>query len=89
MSNMFCICQNIKQIIGVNKFNTAKVTNMEGMFQLCINLEYLDLSNFNTNNVSNMSFMFNGCQTIKQIIGINKFNTTKVTNMEYMFQLCS
>ena len=58
------------------------------MFQLCEQIEYLDLSNFNTSNVTDMYSMFNECHKLKQIIGINKFNTFKVTNMGGMFQLC-
>ena len=29
---------------------------MEGMFQECVELEYLDLSDFNVSNVTNMKF---------------------------------
>ena len=58
------------------------------MFQLCEQLEYLDLSNFNSSNVTDMNCMFNECQKLKQIIGINEFNTSKVTNMCGMFALC-
>ena len=34
---------------------------MNGMFQGCNELEYLDLSNFNIFNVDNMEGMFNLC----------------------------
>ena len=45
---------DLKEIKGVNKFNTTNVKNMRGMFQGCKALQYLDLSNFNTTNVSDM-----------------------------------
>ena len=48
---MFNECHKLKQIKGINKFNTNIVTNMRVMFQECYELEYLDLSNFNTSNV--------------------------------------
>ena len=82
-------CHKLKQIVGINKFNTSKLTNMSGMFQLCTQIEYLDLSNFNTSNVTSMEIMFNGCHKLNQIIGINIFNTSKVNNMSGMFQLCN
>ena len=88
MKGMFIECHKLKQIIGIDKFNTMKVTNMQGMFQRCRVLESLDLTNFNTINVTNMSFMFNYCCKIKQIIGINKLNTIKVNNFSCMFQRC-
>ena len=61
---------------------------MNTMFQLCEELEYLDLSNFNIENVTKMNHMFNQCHKLKEIKGINKFITNKVTDMNTMFQLC-
>ena len=86
---MFNKCHKLKEIKGINKFNTNKVTDMSGMFQLCKELEYLDLTNFETSNATNMSFMFNQCHKLKEIKGINKFNTNKVTDMKVMFQECN
>ena len=68
---------NMKQF-----FNTNKVTDMNGMFQCCYELEHLDLFNFNTSNVTDMSYMFNNCNKLKEIKGIDKFNTNKVTDMK-------
>ena len=55
---MFNECHKLKEIKGINKFNTNKVTDMNTMFQLCKELEYLDLSNFDTSKVTDMSWMF-------------------------------
>ena len=38
----------LKEIKGINNFNTSQVTNMKSMFNQCNELEYLDLSNFDT-----------------------------------------
>ena len=59
------------------------------MFQLCGELEYIDLSNFDTSKVTDMSYMFNECLKLKEIKGINNFNTINVTNMKTMFQYCN
>ena len=48
MSYMFNYCNKLKEIKGINKFITNKVTIMNAMFQLCISMEYLDLSSFDT-----------------------------------------
>ena len=85
MGWMFNHCHKLKEIKGINQFNTNKVTNMGGMFQQCNELENLDLLNFNTSNVTDMGWMFNKCHKLKEIKGINKFNTNKVTNMGAMF----
>ena len=58
------------------------------MFDNCIKLKNLDLSNFNTSNVMNMENMFYGCFELKEIKGIERFNTNKVTNMRGMFEFC-
>ena len=89
MRYMFNRCNILKEIKGINKIKTNKVTDMEGMFQSCRELEYLDLSNFDSSNVTKMGFMFNKCSKLKEIKGINKIKTNKVTDMEGMFQLCS
>ena len=85
---MFNECHVLKEIKGINKFNTNKVINMEGMFQECNNLINLEL-NFDTSNVTNMACMFNECHVLKEIKGINKFNTNKVIYMRRMFQQCN
>ena len=85
---MFNECHKLKEIKGINNFNTTKVTNMTIMFQQCNELEYLDLSNFNTINVTDMGWMFNECHKLKEIKNINNFNTINVNNMSAMFQRC-
>ena len=56
MAHMFSFI-TIKNF-DVRNFNTKNVQNMEGMFQLCTNVESYDLSSFDTTNVENMKEMF-------------------------------
>ena len=35
---MFCECSKLKELKGIEKFNTNKVINMQAMFQLCCEL---------------------------------------------------
>ena len=88
MSFMFNECYKLKEIKGIDKFNTSKVATMKVMFQKCFELENINLSSFNTSNVNDMSYMFNKCHKLKEIKGINIFNTSKVTTMKAMFQQC-
>ena len=88
MRILFNKCKKLKEIKGFDKLNTSKVIDMEGLFQNCITLEYIDLSNFDTSNVEIMNFMFVDCFKLKGIKGINKLNTKKVTNMTGMFENC-
>ena len=88
MRILFNNCKKLKEIKGFDKLNTSKVIDMEGLFQHCISLEYIDVSNFDTSNVTNMAFMFNNCNSLNEIKGLDKFKTNKVKSMEGMFQSC-
>ena len=84
----FYNCKNLQVITGLDKLNTANVTNMGAMFQNIEGLTSLDLSNFNTANVTNMTGMFYGCPNLTSL-DVSSFNTANVTNMNYMFGGCS
>ena len=89
MGWMFNECHKLKEINGINNFNTSKVTKMTTMFQECYELEYLDLSNFDTYNVTDMEAMFNNCNKLKEIKGINKFDLSNVKNKNNIFNGCN
>ena len=78
----------IKEAYFIN-VETNQVTNMRAMFQLCEELEYLDLSSFDTFNVIGMRGLFCNCLKLKEIKGLNNFNTNKVDNMYGMFAECN
>ena len=77
---MFDKCHKLKEIKGINYFNTSNAIQMAGMFAECKELEYIDLSNLNTSNVTDMSILFNECYKLKEIKGINNFNTSNITD---------
>ena len=47
MYRMFHGCSKLKEIKGLNKFKTNKVTNMSTMFNDCNELKYLNVSTLN------------------------------------------
>ena len=53
---------------------------MRSMFNKCISLKELNISNFNTINVIKMSDMFYKCSSLKEL-NLSNFNTNNVTNM--------
>ena len=83
----FGFCKKLKNIEGIEFFNTEKVKDMRGMFYECICLENLDLSKFDTKKVTNMRNMFYNCQKLKNL-DLSSFETDMVTNMESMFYNC-
>lgn len=83
-SYLFYSFTSLKQIDGLEYFDTSSVTNMEGMFQSCSSLTNLNLSSFNTSNVINMVEMFRDCTNLVSL-NLSDFNTSSVTNMNRMF----
>lgn len=86
--SMFENCNKLKSITGLDKFDTSKVTRMDGMFACCNALTALDLSSFNTDKVTNMSFMFISCRALTEL-DLSTFNTSNVTYMSYLFIDCT
>ena len=70
MNDMFFGCKKLKEIKGINNFNTSNAINIGGMFTHCHELEYLDLTNFDTSNVKYMFAMFHNCNKLKEIKGV-------------------
>ena len=64
------------------------LSKINHMFNRCISLKNIDLSNFNTQNVNNISFMFYKCCSLTNI-NLSNFNTQNVTNMSNIFSGCS
>ena len=67
--------------------DTSKVTSMNFMFGLCMNLTSLDLSSFDTSKVTSMNFMFGLCMNLTSL-DLSSFDTSNVTNMVSMFSNC-
>ena len=84
--HMFSI-RSLKEIVGLENFDTLNVTDMSFMFSGCESLTSLDLSNFNTSNVENMNFMFSRCKKL-MILDISNFDTSNVSSMIEMFAYC-
>ena len=56
------------------------------MFEGCMSLSELDLSNFDTANVTSMSRIFNGCSGLK-ILDLSNFDCSKLTYNDKMLSL--
>ena len=75
----------LKEIKGLENFNTSNVKTMECMFIHQINIKKLNLSSFDTSNVTDMRYMF--VHQIKlQELNLSSFDTRNVTKMIGMFQ---
>lgn len=80
-------CNNLKNIVGLQRLNTENVVDMQAMFLDCKSLTTIDLSHFNTAKVLSMQSMFNGCNKLISI-DLSHFNTSNVRSMRNMFNYC-
>ena len=85
---MFGLCSKLKEIKGLNNFNTSKAIQFDSMFYSCTNLKFLDVSSFDTSKAEDMSGMFGSCNNIENIKGLNNFITNSVISMHDMFSDC-
>lgn len=73
----------VKNIIGIEKFDTRKVKDMTGVFQRCSSLENLDLSGWDTSSCESMPSMFASCTNLQKL-NLSGWDTQNVANMTAM-----
>ena len=86
-SYWFAGCNNLTEIEGIKNMDTSNVTNMSHMFEFCLALESLDLSDFDTCKVTDMTKMFATCIKLASL-NISGFDTSEVVNMGRMIYEC-
>ena len=87
MSRLFFGLKLNKNVnFDVSGWDVSNVTNMESMFNNCINLD-CDLSNWDVSNVKTMIGMFNGCDNFTGK-GIENWDVNNVQYMSSMFTGC-
>lgn len=81
MYRMFCMDQNLEEIVGLNKFNTSNVINMSYLFYYDSKLTEIDLSSFSTSSLQQYNvgvmFAFNSTLTkiyVSQLWDVSNFN---------------
>ncbi len=83
MEAMFAGCTILNGPSNIGEWNTAKVTNMSGLFSNSPAFNQ-PIGNWNTGNVINMNSMFLSANAFNQPIG--NWNTTNVIDMQSLFQ---
>ncbi|MDO7804970.1 bacterial Ig-like domain-containing protein [Lactiplantibacillus pentosus] len=84
MTNMFIHTSSLKTVIGLDKFNTEKVTRMFNMF--CgAGFTVLDISNFSSASLVDMGAMFALMPNVTNIIFGPQFDTKRVEEFRLAF----
>lgn len=90
MSNMFGSRFGLKKIIGLDTFDTSKVTNMMMMFYY-IDPEKLDIEDWDVSNVTNMMYLFGsingfeGCVNGGKKLDLSNWDVSNVSNVSGIF----
>ena len=85
MSNLFDGCINLIDIKLSSK--TSSLKKIKNMFQNCIKMTSIDLSNLDTSQVTDMNHMFAYCHSLKSI-NFGNMITSSVENMNGLFYRC-
>ena len=88
MYSTFGYCCSLEEIIGIENWDTSKVTDLSCIFECCESLTSLNLSDWDTSNVTNMCETFCWCCRLEEIIGIENWDTSSLEDLTYTFMCC-
>lgn len=80
--------KRLREIKGLNKFDTSKVTDMSAMF-FDSAATSLDLSSFDTSKVTSTTEMFTYSTNLKTIYASDKFNINGSADADAIFSNCT
>lgn len=64
-----------------------RINSMNGLFQGCLKLSGVDLSDISTAGVTDMSYLFSNCQKLKAL-DLTNFDSSSVTTLEGLLDCC-
>ena len=85
-------CASLTTVIGMENWDTSKVTDTSEMFNANgkdMHLEYVDLSAFDTSSLTTTYSMFNGCHRLTTVYVGDGWDMSKVTSSGSMFADCT
>ena len=77
-----------RESIKTAEVRLSLIKNPSFMFEDCVNLTSVDISQLDTSLSTNLSAMFRGCSSLKSI-DLSKLDTSKATQISAMFADCS
>ena len=88
MFGMFCECENLEMVEGLDNWNTKKVSRISRMFYQCHNLKEIYINTWDTSFMSQFEAVFSECENLTTIGDISRWDTTNVFWMSEMFYKC-
>ena len=87
MASMFNNCYSLKNIPGINNFNTTLVTTLASTFANCRSLMELDLTNWRTPAVTTLASTFTTCYCLTSL-NLSNWDVSNVTTCASTFYYC-
>ncbi len=75
-------------LVGLDKLDTSKTTDMSLMFTNCSGLKTIDFASLDTSKVTSMWAMFEGCTSLESFDGTS-LDTSSLQNAKSMFENCT
>ena len=88
MCAWFARCARLKSVVGIERLDTSRTTDMQFAFYRCESLERLDVSGFDTSKVTTFTSMFKGCASLLEL-DVSGFRTPHAESFMSMFNGCS
>ena len=73
LTDLFSGASSLKNVIGMDTWDTTNLYSISGMFENCSSLTEVDMSSFIDTNVNSFSGMFNGCTSLRKL-DLSAFN---------------
>lgn len=87
---LFCRCEYLEEIIGIENWNLTNCNDFIGMFRCCEKLKTLNISNWKLKGTESKSWMFGNCKSLEEIKGIDNLKPHGGTyDLTYMFIGCN
>ena len=87
LKNMFYQCRNLKEIVGIETWDTSKVSDIGSTFSTCSALTGLNIADWDMSNCSSFSYAFYNCSQLVDL-DVSKWNTKSAINMGSLFSGC-
>ena len=91
---MFQECKKLTTIIGLDKIDTSRITNMSSVFNGCSSLTSLDLSSWDVSKVTNLSSFVNKCSQLNSFyapkninVSLSNFTASTLLTSEHLMSI--
>ena len=86
IDNMFKGCTSLTNVNLDNVILTENVTSMISLFEDCMSLQIIDLTNIDTTNINSFENMFKGCINLSEITGLEVISLDNASSLSCMLE---